>query len=190
MPSDFDMDYAYTLGGTAALLAASGNSGYMAIVSDLSKPVEQWCTGGVPFIAMMEVPPVLSHETKQPRPAIFPALIDLEGNAFQSWCKQRTKCAREELYENPGPIQFSGETAGCACNSIATGFSYVQELSKLSENLASVAGQCRPGSDPRKVRVANQSLATLNLILDELTGPLTAIHLPDETVAKRRKLQN
>merc|ERR1719443_2129441 len=42
MPSDFDCDYAYALGGTAALLAANGNSGYMAVVSDLSKPVEQW----------------------------------------------------------------------------------------------------------------------------------------------------
>jgi 6-phosphofructokinase 1 len=175
MPSDFDSDYAYALGGTAAILAASGNSGYMAVVSDLSKPVEQWHTGGVPFTAMMEVPPVLPHIDFRPVPAIFPARINLEGSAFATWCKLRSRCAKEELYENPGPIQFSGETAGHVCTTIATRFSYIEELSKLSKNLAEVAASCRPGCDPRKVRVANQSLATLKSVLEELTGPLTAL---------------
>lgn len=175
MPSDFDVDYAYSLGGTAALLAASGHSGYMAVVSDLSKPVEQWRTGGVPFTAMMGVPPALPFHSSSRRPVIFPARVDLEASAFQSWCKVRGRCAREELYENPGPIQFSGACAAQPCTTIATRFSYIQELSSLSENLASVAAQCRPGCDPRKVRVARQSLATLNGILDELAAPLTAM---------------
>jgi len=174
MPSDFDSDYAYALGGTAVILAASGHSGYMAIASDLAKPVEEWETGGVPFTAMMDVAEVLPHETELPRPAIFPSRVDLEGNAFQSWCKVRGACAKEELYENPGPIQFSGASATHPCTTIATRFSYVQELSKLSENVAALTSKCRPGCDPRKLRVATQSLATLNAIVDELTGPMTA----------------
>jgi diphosphate--fructose-6-phosphate 1-phosphotransferase len=175
MPSDFDSDYAYTLGGTAAILAASGNSGYMAVVSDLSKPVEQWSASGVPYTAMMSLPPMLVSDAERPRPVIFPASVDLKGSAFQQWCKVRADCARDELYENPGPIQFSGDTAASVCQTIATRFSYIQELIKLSENVADISRKCRPGCDPRKVRVANQSLATLNSILNELAAPLTAM---------------
>lgn len=175
MPSDFDSDYAYALGGTAALLASSGNSGYMAVVGNLSKPAEQWSCGGVPYTAMMEVPPMLVGDTSCPKPVMSPAPVDLKGNAFLKWCKMRLNCAKEELYENPGPIQFSGETATSVCTTVATRFSYLEELSQLSENLNAVSAKCRPGCDPRKVHVANQSLATLNLILDELSVPLTAM---------------
>jgi len=175
MPSDFDSDYAYSLGGAAALLAASGNSGYMAIVTDLAKSAEEWGVGGVPYTAMMEVPPILPTEAVRPRPALFPAKVDLNGAAFQAWARSSSLFAKEELYENPGPIQFSGETAARPCTTIATRFSYIAELSRLSENIAAVSSSCRPGCDPRKVRVANQSLATLNQILDELTAPMTAM---------------
>merc|ERR1712117_951558 len=42
VPSNFDTDYAYSLGATSAILATTGRSGYMAIVSNLAKPVDQW----------------------------------------------------------------------------------------------------------------------------------------------------
>jgi len=175
MPSDFDSDYAYALGGTAALLAAAGHSSYMAVVSDLAKPVEQWSCGGVPYSAMMVVPRMAVSETNRSKPTIEPAAVDLKGNAFLKWCKVRGNCARDELYENPGPIQFCGASASSVCATVASRFSYINELSKLSDNLGAVAQKCRPGCDPRKVRVATQSLATLNSILDELSTPLVAM---------------
>jgi 6-phosphofructokinase 1 len=173
MPSDFDSDYAYALGGTAALLGACGKNGYMAVVSDLSKPVKQWKAGGVPFTAMMNVAATNEYQGNWPKPAILPQLVDLHGAAFQSWCKLRADCAKCEMYENPGPIQFSGPSSRFICDTITTRFSYIEELSKLHEKISEVSKKCRPGCDPRKVRVANQSLATLNSILDELTRPLT-----------------
>jgi diphosphate--fructose-6-phosphate 1-phosphotransferase len=172
MPSDFDSDYAYALGGTAAMLATSPHTGYMANVSGLSKPVEQWRAGGVPLTAMMRVPPHLPHESHLTLPLIVPRAVELEGNAFMEWCKIRDQCAKEELYENPGPIQFCGPSAARNSKTIATKFSYIQELAALNDQMTSMAAKCRPGCDPRKVRVANQSLATLNTILDELTGPM------------------
>ena len=54
MPSDFDSDYAYSLGGTAAVLASRGHNGYMAVISDLAQCVERWHPGGVPFTAMLQ----------------------------------------------------------------------------------------------------------------------------------------
>lgn len=174
MPSDFDSDYSYALGGTAATLAANGLNGYMAVVSDLAQPQQRWRVGGVPFSAMMQVPPSNPNVEFRPRPAIFPRKVDLEGGAFRTWREMRAICAKEEMYENPGPIQLSGPAAGRVTKTIATRFSYLNELSRLREHLEAVTSRCRPGCDPRQVRVATQSLATLNSILDELAGPLAA----------------
>jgi 6-phosphofructokinase 1 len=174
MPSNFDMDYAYTVGGTAARLVAGGHSGYMAVVSDLSKPNSEWRLGGVPLTAMLSVPPQLPNEATRARPAIDPSPVDLEGAAFAAWVHARSKFAQEELYENPGPIQFSGPSASCVSLTVRTKFPYLHELANLQASLAAVATKCQPGCDPRKVRVAAQSLATLNAILEELTGPLEA----------------
>jgi diphosphate--fructose-6-phosphate 1-phosphotransferase len=178
IPSDFDSDYAYALGGTAAVLVASGCNGYMAVVSDLSNSVELWRPSGVPFTAMLQVPHLSSHDTFRPRPAIFPQRVDIEGSAFRAWQSVSAACADDELYENPGPIQLSGPSAGRVSTTIATRFSYLQELQVLRENLDAVASRCRPGCDPRKVRVAKQSLMTLNAILDELAEPLASTPAP------------
>merc|ERR1719203_1719231 len=165
------MDYAYTLGATSAVLATTGRSGYMAIVSDLSQPAEKWRAGGVPFTAMLHVPHSAPGETFQPRPVIFPHRIDLEGAAFRSWLDQRTACAKGELYENPGPIQLSGPSADKKALTITCKFSYLHELEVLMANLAKLSSRCRPGCDPRTARVATTSLVTLNNILDELSVP-------------------
>jgi len=175
VPSDFDSDYAYTLGAASSVLAASGRSGYMATVSDLSQPVEQWRVGGVPFTAILSVPGGTATGSFRPRPVIFPHRIDLEGAAFKQWTKQREQCARLEMYENPGPIQFSGPSAARVSYTILSKFSYLRELEELRKHLAAVHERCRPGCDPRTVRVARTSLATLNEILDELAGPSEVI---------------
>mmetsp|Transcript_100978 Transcript_100978/g.294051 ORF Transcript_100978/g.294051 Transcript_100978/m.294051 type:complete len:1193 (+) Transcript_100978:53-3631(+) len=175
MPSDFDSDYAYALGGAAAVLATSGCSGYMALVSDLAKPASQWRVGGAPLVAMMHVDHSLMQEAHWPRPSLFAARVDLEGPAFRQWCKVRAACAKDELYENPGPIQFSGPSASLVCTTIATKFSYLHELESLNKSISEIASRCRPGCDPRLVRVATQSMATLNAILNELSSPLQAV---------------
>ncbi|CAJ1334492.1 unnamed protein product [Effrenium voratum] len=73
-----------------------------------------------------------------------------------------------ELYENPGPIQLSGPSAGKVTKTIATRFSYLHELQMLQKHLEALSSRCRPGCELRQVKVACQSLATLNSILDEL----------------------
>ncbi|CAJ1372272.1 unnamed protein product [Effrenium voratum] len=168
MPSDFDSDYGYALGGTASILACRGCNGYMAVVADLAQPVERWQVGGVPFTAMLQVPPTIPKESFRPRPGIFPRKVDLDAAAFRSWKEVRDACARDELYENPGPIQLSGPSAGKVTKTIATRFSYLHELQMLQKHLEALSSRCRPGCELRQVKVACQSLATLNSILDEL----------------------
>jgi hypothetical protein len=172
MPSHFDSDYAYALGATSVILAATEHSGYMAIASGLSKPVEEWCVGGAPLVAMMEVPPQLPHDHCRPQPCIIPRRADLDGAAFRKWKEISDECGQNEMYENPGPLQLSGPCAGRLSATIATRFGYLDELALLKNRISTIANKCRPGCDPRKVRVAAQSLTTLNSILDELEGPL------------------
>lgn len=170
MPSDFDSDYAYTLGATGAVLAAQGLNGYMAVVSDLSRPVGQWRAEGVPFTAMLSVPASSASGAIRPRPLIFPHRVDLDGGAFKEWCEERALCMESEMYQNPGPIQLSGPSAGRLSHTIKTKPPYLRELEELRQQLDDVAARCRPGCDPRTVRIAKQSLSTLNKVVDELTG--------------------
>lgn len=170
VPSNFDMDYAYALGATSAILATTERSGYMAIVSNLSQPPERWVAGGVPLTAMLSVSST-AGDSLQMRPSILPRQVDLEGAAFRSWWEQRIQCAKSELYENPGPIQFSGPTADTAALTITSKHSYVRELDSLNEALARLGKRCRPGADPKAVRVADKTLKLLHNILDELSGP-------------------
>ena len=169
MPSDFDSAYAYALGGTAAVLAARSCNGYMAVISDLAHPVERWHCCGVPFTAMLQVAPQVPGESFRPRPGIFPRKVDLDAAAFSSWKEVRDSCAKEEFYENPGPIQLSGPSASRVTKTIVTRFSYLKELEGLQRNLEALRTRCRPGCHLRQVKVASGILTTLNTILDELS---------------------
>merc|ERR1719251_728623 len=54
VPSNFDVDYAYSLGATSAILATTQRNGYMAIVSNLSEAPEKWVAGGIPLTTMLQ----------------------------------------------------------------------------------------------------------------------------------------
>ena len=54
-PSNFDANYTYNLGFTAASLIACKKTGYMAIVRNLAKPVSEWQVGGGPIPIMMNI---------------------------------------------------------------------------------------------------------------------------------------
>merc|ERR1712127_264962 len=171
VPSNFDMDYAYSLGATSAILATTKRSGYMAIVSNLAQPVDKWIAGGVPLTAMLKVPELSSGD----KPSIPPNSIDLEGAAYRLWFEQRLACGKAELYESPGPIQLSGLHAEDRAMTISSKFSYLTEMDGLAESLTKIGKRCRPGADPKAMRVAAQTLSLLNNILDELAGPTDAV---------------
>jgi len=179
VPSNFDMDYAYSLGATSAILATTDRSGYMAIVSNLAHPVDQWAAGGVPLTALLHVPHSSAGEAFAPRPNIFPHRVDLDGAAFRAWLDQRAECARSELYENPGPIQLAGPCAEAPAVSISSKFSYLKELASLTAALGVVGRRCRPGADSKTVRIAMQSINMLNSVLDELAGHHDCVELKE-----------
>ncbi len=54
-PSNFDADYCYGLGYTAACLIQAGVTGYMSSLRNLTKPSVQWYPGGIPITMMMNM---------------------------------------------------------------------------------------------------------------------------------------
>ena len=116
-PSNFDADYCYALGTSAAQLIANGKTGYMAIVKNTTAPAEQWIAGGVPITMMMnmekragEMKPVIRKEMK---PVIRKALVELDGAPFKEFAAHRDEWARKTAYVYPGPIQYWGPTEVC-----------------------------------------------------------------------------
>ena len=108
-PSNFDADYCYALGTSAAQLIANGKTGYMAIVKNTTAPAEQWIAGGVPITMMMN----MEKRAGEMKPVIRKALVELDGAPFQAFAKERERWSRETAYVYPGPIQYWGPTEVC-----------------------------------------------------------------------------
>ena len=108
-PSNFDADYCYALGTSAAQLIDNGKTGYMAIVKNTTAPADEWVAGGVPITMMMN----MERRNGEMKPVIRKALVELDGAPFKCFAAQRDRWARETAYVYPGPIQYWGPTEVC-----------------------------------------------------------------------------
>lgn len=108
-PSNFDADYCYALGTSAALLIASGKTGYMAIVKNTTARTDEWKAGGVPITMMMN----MERRNGEMKPVIRKALVELDGKPFKAFVAQREQWAKETCYVYPGPIQYWGPAEVC-----------------------------------------------------------------------------
>ena len=109
MPSNFDADYCYALGRTAACLIASGVTGYMSSVQNLTAPAREWIAGGIPTTMMMN----MERRHGEMKPVIQKALVDLKGKPFTYFTAHRDEWAEETSFVYPGPIQFFGTPEIC-----------------------------------------------------------------------------
>ena len=108
-PSNYDADYCYALGTSAAHLIANGKTGYMAIVKNTTKPADEWIAGGVPITMMMNI----ERRNGEMKPVIKKALVELDGKPFKTFVAQRDKWAVDTCYVYPGPIQYWGPSSVC-----------------------------------------------------------------------------
>ena len=108
-PSNYDTDYCYALGYTAAMLAAAGKTGYISSVRNTTAKAEDWVAGGVPTTMMLN----LERRHGEMKPVIQKALVELEGEPFLYFKSKRDKWALETDYVYPGPIQYFGPAEVC-----------------------------------------------------------------------------
>ncbi len=103
-PTHFDSNYCYSLGFAATLLVDEGVTGYMAFISDLTKPASEWGIGGVPLTSLMHVEMRKGRE----KPVVQKAYVELNGKPFTYFKRRREQWMLEDRYLYPGPIQFFG----------------------------------------------------------------------------------
>ncbi len=108
-PSNYDADYCYSLGYTAAGLIGFGKTGYMSSVRNTTAPASEWIAGGVPITMMMN----MEKRHGEMKPVIQKALVDLNGAPFKNFAAKRAAWAIHTSYVYPGPIQYFGPTEVC-----------------------------------------------------------------------------
>lgn len=110
IPSNFDADYTYSLGYTAALLISENKTGYMSSVRNTTAPASEWIAGGVPITMMMN----MERRHGKMKPVIQKALVRLDGAPFKFFETNRAMWADESTsYVYPGPVQYYGPTEVC-----------------------------------------------------------------------------
>ncbi len=113
-PSNFDADYCYSLGYNAYVLAASGLTGYISSIHNLSKSISKWTAGAVPVTMMMN----LEQRHGKLKPVIKKAMVELEGKPFNEYVSKRDIWAIKSSYVFPGAIQYFGPSEVCDASSI------------------------------------------------------------------------
>ena len=108
-PSNYDSDYCYSLGYTAAALIAADKTGYMSSVRNTTAPASEWIAGGVPVTMMMN----MERRHGEMKPVIQKALVKLDGAPFQYFAAHREEWAVGTEFVYPGPIQFFGPSEVC-----------------------------------------------------------------------------
>ena len=108
-PSNYDADYCYSLGYTAAALIGAGKTGYMSSVRNTTASAEQWIAGGVPVTMMMN----MERRHGEMKPVIQKALVKLDGAPFKFFAANREQWAIGTEFVYPGPIQYFGPTEVC-----------------------------------------------------------------------------
>ncbi len=108
-PSNYDADYCYSLGYTAAALLGAGCTGYMSSVRNTTRPASEWVAGGIPITMMMNI----ERRHGEDKPVIRKALTELEAAPFKFFAANREEWAVETAYVYPGPIQYFGPSEVC-----------------------------------------------------------------------------
>ena len=105
LPSNFDSQYCYALGYSAAALIKSQVTGYICTIKNLTDPVENWECGGYPLTKLMQM------EKRQGKmtPVVKKTVVDLKGKPYTQLKANRDSWELNDFYESPGPIQFFGD---------------------------------------------------------------------------------
>ncbi|OMP04033.1 hypothetical protein CCACVL1_02208, partial [Corchorus capsularis] len=168
LPSKFDCDYGYVLGHICYHILAAGLNGYMATVTNLKNPVNKWKCGAAPITAMMTVKrwSENSNALSIGKPAIHPATVDLKGKAYELLRQNATRFLLDDIYRNPGPLQFDGPGADAKAVTLSVeDQDYMGRIKKLQEYLDKVRTIVKPGCSQDVLKAALSVMASVTEVL-------------------------
>ncbi|XP_062029731.1 pyrophosphate--fructose 6-phosphate 1-phosphotransferase subunit alpha [Rosa rugosa] len=174
LPSKFDCDYAYVLGHICYHILAAGLNGYMATITNLKNPLNKWRCGAAPLTAMMTV----KRWSQNPgstasigKPGIFPATVDLKGKAYELLRKNATKFLLDDIYRNPGPLQFEGPGADSKAVTLCVeDQDYMGRIKKLQEYLDQIRTIVKPGCSQEVLKAALSVMGSVTEVLTVMSS--------------------
>ncbi|CAH9074851.1 unnamed protein product [Cuscuta epithymum] len=173
LPSKFDCDYAYVLGHVCYHILAAGLNGYLATLTNLKNPVNKWRCGAAPITAMMTVrryghgPAASSFG----RPALHPATVDLRGKTYELLRQSATTFLLDDVYRNPGPLQFDGPGADAKALTLCVeDQDYMGRIKELQEYLDKVRTIVKPGCTQDVLKAALSAMASVTNILSVMSN--------------------
>lgn len=174
LPSKFDCDYGYVLGHVCYHIIAAGLNAYMATVTNLKSPVNKWKCGAAPITSMMTVKrwsrgPATSQIGK---PAVHMASVDLKGKAYELLRQNSSSFMMEDIYRNPGPLQFEGQGADTKPISLCVeDRDYMGRIKQLQEYLEKVKSIVKPGCSQDVLKAALSAMASVTEMLTIMSSP-------------------
>nr|AIE47261.1 pyrophosphate-dependent phosphofructokinase [Hevea brasiliensis] len=173
VPSKFDCDYAYVLGHICYHILVAGLNGYMATVTNLKNPVNKWRCSAAPITAMMTVKRWAQSPgaTSIGKPAIHPAAVDLKGKAYELLRENAIKFLMDDLYRNPGPLQFEGPGADAKPLTLCVeDQDYMGRIKKLQDYLDKVRTIVKPGCSQEVLKAALSVMASVTDVLSAMSS--------------------
>ncbi|XP_038702625.1 pyrophosphate--fructose 6-phosphate 1-phosphotransferase subunit alpha [Tripterygium wilfordii] len=173
LPSKFDCDYAYVLGHISYHILVAGLNGYMATINNLKNPLNKWRCGAAPITAMMTV----KRWAQSPgassigKPAIHPATVDLKGKAYELLRQNAAKLLVDDIYRNPGPLQFDGPGADAKPVTLCVeDQDYMGRIKELQEYLDKVRTIVKPGCSVEVLKAALSVMASVTEVLSMMSS--------------------
>ncbi|XP_028557151.1 pyrophosphate--fructose 6-phosphate 1-phosphotransferase subunit alpha-like isoform X1 [Dendrobium catenatum] len=180
LPSKFDCDYAYVLGHICYHILAAGLNGYMATVTNLKHSVDKWRCGAAPITAMMTVKQYSGGPGAIPirKPELHPTQVDLKGKVYEILRQNAYSFLMEDLYRNPGPLQFEGPGTDVKSYTLCVeDQDYMGRIKKLQNYLDKVRCIVKPGCSPEILKAALSSMASVTEVLTVMSTPKSNGHI-------------
>ncbi|CAI9296298.1 unnamed protein product [Lactuca saligna] len=174
LPSKFDCDYAYVLGHICYHILAAGLNGYMATVTNLKNSLSKWRCGAAPITAMMAVKDYgsASGSITIGRPVVHPAIVDLRGRVYEVLRQNATKFLMDDVYRNPGPLQYDGPGAESRTVSLCIeDLDYMGRIKELNVYLDKVRSIVKPGCSQDILKAALSAMSSVMDILSVMSSP-------------------
>ncbi|XP_076889872.1 pyrophosphate--fructose 6-phosphate 1-phosphotransferase subunit alpha-like [Bidens hawaiensis] len=178
LPSKFDCDYAYVLGHICYHVLAAGLNGYMATVTNLKDSVNTWRCGAAPITAMMAVKEYgrASGSVTIGKPVVHSATVDLRGKVYEVLRQNATKFLMEDVYRNPGPLQFDGPGADSMTVSLhIQDLDYMGRIQELNTYFDKVRSIVKPGCSQDILKAALSAMSSVADVLSVMTSPSNGI---------------
>ncbi|KAM3129287.1 hypothetical protein pb186bvf_018574 [Paramecium bursaria] len=131
-PTLFDVKLGEVYGYLSGLLIQRGLTGYSVSARGIAGPIEKWHFIAIPLLGMLSLKQKSQYGENEP--VISSYEVDLKKNPFKVLQKVSKEWYQNDLYENPGPIQFKGAFSNSSTLTLQLSYkNYVEQIEEIDK---------------------------------------------------------